>query len=139
MLQELTTTMEAEETQILAQIEKLQAGWNSGDGALYAEPFTADAHYTVWNGMYARGQATIAAQHQHIFDTFYAGTTLTLAGQSLHFLREDVALVHLAGQITTPNSEAAGRGSRPLLVFVKNDDQWQIAAFQNTPIIDQSE
>ncbi len=145
MLKELTTTMAAEETEILAQIEKMEEGWNSGNGALYAEPFTADAHYTVWNGMYARGRATIAAQHQHIFNTVYAGTTLVFEDQSVSFLRDDVALVHLTGWIANQNGELAdmsadhgSRGSRPLLVFVKNDDQWEIAAFQNTPIIDLS-
>ncbi len=141
MLQEVATIQEVEEVKILAQLEKMREGWNSGSGALYAKPFMADADYTVWNGMYARGQATIAAQHQYIFDTFYANTTLHFGETHIRFLRDDVALVRFeVSYLTRENGEHVHEGgTRPLLVFVKNEGQWQIAAFQNTAIVDQSE
>lgn len=141
MLQEQTTTLEAEKAKILAQIEKLQKGWNSGDGALFAEPFTADADYTVWNGHYAKGRSLIAEEHQHIFDTFYANTTMHYGEKHIRFLRDDVALVRFElAYLTRANGERVREdGVRPFMVFIKNDGQWQIAAFQNTPIITQSE
>jgi len=141
MLQELTLIQEVEETKIRAQLEKMRQGWNSGSGARYAEPFMADADYTVWNGMYANGQATIAAQHQYIFDTFYANTTLNFGETHIRFLRDDVALVRFeVSYLTRENGERVHEGgTRPFMVFVKNDGQWQIAAFQNTAIVNQSE
>lgn len=141
MLQELTLIQEVEETKIRAQLEKMREGWNSGSGARYAEPFMADADYTVWNGMYANGRATIAAQHQHIFDTFYANTTLHYGETYIRFLRDDVALVRFeVSYLTRANGERIQEvGTRPLMVFVKNDGQWQIAAFQNTAIVKQPE
>ena len=141
MLQELTLIQEVEETKIRAQLEIMRDGWNSGSGARYAEPFIVDADYTVWNGMYANGQATIAAQHQYIFDTFYANTTLHYGETHIRFLRDDVALVRFeVSYLTRENGERIQEvGTRPLMVFVKNDGQWQIAAFQNTAIVKQSE
>ena len=133
-----TMTMEAEEAKIFAQIEVMREGWNTGDGARFADPFAEDADYTVWNGLYSSGKQTIAAQHQHIFDTFYANTTLHYGKKHLRFLTEDVALVRLEhGNVTRENGEAVqDKGVRPLFVFVKKGEQWQIAAFQNTPIIE---
>ncbi len=137
MGQQLTKTMAAEETKILAQIEKMRSGWNQKDGALFAEPFTADADYTVWNGLYSQGREDIAAGHQQIFDTFYADTTLHYGEKHIRFLRDDVALVRLEdSHLLRANGERVREdGVRPLFVFVKEDDQWQIAAFQNTPVI----
>ena len=137
MLQAQATTLEAEKAQILAQIDKVQQGWNSGNGTLFAEPFTEDADYTVWNGIYAKGQAVIAEQHQHIFDTFYANTTLHYGKKHIRFLRDDVALVRFEHAfLTRENGEHVREGGvRPLMVFVKNDGEWRITLFQNTPII----
>ena len=136
MLPQLTTTTEAEKDKILVQIERMRQGWNSADGTLYAEPFTADADYTVWNGIYVQGQTTIAAQHQHIFDTFYANTTLHFGEKQVRFVRDDVALVRVEARLTRPDGTLAGPYPvRPLFVFVKEDEQWLIAAFQNTPVI----
>ena len=132
-----TMTMEAEESKILALLEMMREGWNSGDGTLYAEPFTKEADYTVWNGHYAKGKAAIAAQHQHIFDTFYANTTLHYGEKYIRFLREDVALLRLENaNISRENGDLVREyGARPLMVITKEDGQWRIAAFQNTPII----
>lgn len=127
-----TNTRKADEAAIRRIVQSLADGWNSGDGAAFGAPFAPDADYMVWNGHTAKGRETIADEHQRIFDTIYKDTTMKLEVVQLRFLRDDVAVTHTQGgtigQETWPTV-------RPTMVLTKADGQWQIAVFQNTPIM----
>lgn len=129
----------ADETAIRANVEQLARGWNAKSGAEFAKPFAGDADYVVINGMQLKSRAVIDKAHQQIFDTIYKNTTISLAVQTVRFLRPDVAVVHVSGVMKLTEGETVRTtNARMTLVMTKTGGQWQIDAFQNTPIRDAS-
>ena len=56
-------------------IKRLQDAWNAADGAAFGAPFAPDADFVTIRGELHSGEA-IAAGHQQIFDTIYAGRSV---------------------------------------------------------------
>ena len=123
----------AHEPAIREAVRKMESGWNTKSGALFASPFADDADYVIINGNYLKGRANIERGHQQIFDTVYKDTTLSLAVQQIRLLRPDVAVVHVKGERRGPNDEA--HEAMITLVMTKEKQGWAIAAFQNTAIM----
>ena len=62
----------------------------------------------------------------------YKGTLQNISVRWVRFLRHDVAAVQFDGEVT--GREEVFR-ARPLVVLTKEQGQWQIEIFQNTPIM----
>ena len=120
----------------------LEDAWNRGDAAGYAALFTDDADFVAWNGTYGRGRQAIEDGHRPLFDGPLAGSRMVLvdddAGsvppESLRFLRPDVAIMVISGEVTLAGQRATGPDHESVQTFVlsKNGDRWRVAAFQNT-------
>ena len=81
------------------------------------------------------GRAAIEAAHRHIFETIYRGSHATFVLRSIRFLRPDVAVVFARCHVKfKEGNEAREIETRPTLIVVKEQDKWQIVAFQNTKI-----
>jgi uncharacterized protein (TIGR02246 family) len=81
------------------------------------------------------GRAAIEAAHRHIFETIYRGSHASFVLRSIRFLRPDVAVVFARANVKfKEGSEAREIETRPTLIVVKEQDKWQIVAFQNTKI-----
>lgn len=133
--QEKNSKTGEDETAIRANVKQLETGWNAKSGAEFGKLFMENADYVVINGMHIKGRAAIAAGHQQIFDTFYKNTTLTLSVEQIHFLRADVAVIHVFGALKLPQGDSTKiNNARITLVMTKEKDKWEIAAFQNTQI-----
>ncbi|HEX6623068.1 MAG TPA: SgcJ/EcaC family oxidoreductase [Pyrinomonadaceae bacterium] len=129
-------TDSSDEAAIRDNVRQLETGWNRKSGALFAKPFAEDADYVVINGMHIRGREAIDKGHQHIFDTIYKETTLSLSVERIRHLRPDVALVHVHARATTPHPEGPReKEGRLTLVMSKEKEGWKIAAFQNTEVV----
>lgn len=103
------------------------------DGAAFAMPFSIDADFVNIRGEHHRGRPGIAAGHDAIFRTIYAGSTVALTLESARLLRADVALVHVHSILNAPQGPMAGRhGARFSMVLTKGSGPWEIAAFHNT-------
>ncbi len=133
------TMIKTDEEQIREVVDQVRLAWNRGDGNGYAAPFLDDADYVVWNGITVKGRAAIAEGHQRIFDTMYRGTTNHLAVRSVRFLGRDVAVVHCTAHLTQADGSQQSHGTLPLFVMTKLAGGWKVAAFQNTPIIQESQ
>jgi uncharacterized protein (TIGR02246 family) len=121
-----------DEAAIRKIVTRLQDGWNKGDGVALAAPFAVDADYVIVNGMRIKGRDEIAVGHQRIFDTVYKGSHNTGTVQSVRFLRDDVAVVHVEWHlklVAAPEGRAMSS-----MVLTKEKGQWSIVAFHNTPI-----
>jgi uncharacterized protein (TIGR02246 family) len=130
-----TSEKSADETAIRAAVEQLAKGWNAKSGAEFAKPFAEDADYVVINGMRIKGDKAIADGHQGIFDSIYKNTTLTLAADSIRFLRPDVAVVHVSAALKIVEGETSrATDAKITLVMTKTNGRWEIAAFQNTQV-----
>jgi len=128
-------TNAADEAALREKVRQLEDGWNTKSGALFAKPFAADADYVVINGMHMRGREAIEQSHQHIFDTIYKNSTLSLSVKQVRFLRPDVAVVHVLGHNKTRHGEETRETDAIVtLVLTKEKGDWKIVAFQNTLI-----
>lgn len=128
---------EQDEKAIRALVQQMMDGWNAHDGDAFAVPFAEDADYVVVNGAYVRGREAIAAGHVRIFTTIYHDSYNEITVERIRLLREDVAVVHAHAHLTIRANDAVEETNARLgIVAVKDDDRWEIAAFQNTRIQD---
>ncbi len=135
------TRQEQDVTAIHELIRRVQDGWNAGDGNAFATPFAEDADYVPVHGMHVKGRAAIGEGHQHIFDTIYKASINTFTVEDVRFIRPDVAIAHahhhlkLQQPVKWPSGETVRGGqARSTWVLTKDEGEWRVAAFQNTPI-----
>ena len=85
--------LQADTTAIREVIERSRLAWERGDGAAYGECFTSDATDVTFVGTAYRGGAEIGRAHQALFDSFLAGTRLTLEVVEIRRYGADAAVV----------------------------------------------
>jgi uncharacterized protein (TIGR02246 family) len=113
-------------------IQRLQDAWNAGDGAAFGAPFAADADFVTIRGELHSGPA-IAAGHQGIFDTIYAGSTVRYTLLDARELGDRVILAHVSGHLSVPAGPLAGEAmALASVVVVRDGDAHRIASFHNT-------
>ena len=134
----LATTPQSttDEQEIRQLVKTFEDGWTKKDGNYFAKPFAENADYVVVNGMYLKGREAIASAHQQIFDSFYKETNIKTEVQSVRFLRPDVAIVHINGQMTGMSfgKPVDTKAKISLVVEKTNQGVWHIAAFHNTQV-----
>jgi uncharacterized protein (TIGR02246 family) len=127
--------MTADEQVIQGILQHLETAWNRYDSVSFAAVFAEDANFIHIFGGQLDGRATIEAAHRHIFDTMYRGSHARFTLRSIRFLRPDVAAVFAQCEVKLKEAnEPREIETRPTLILVKEQDQWQIVAFQNTKI-----
>ena len=125
-----------DENAIKLIIKNLADAWAAGDGKKWADQFTDDVDYTVWNGRYLTGREENRRGHQQLFDTIYKDSTINPEIIKIRFLRDDVAVVHLkSGNRKNGKQLEDVPLVRPLLVLSKEQQKWRIVVLQNTPVI----
>lgn len=115
-------------------IKRLEDAWNAADGAAFGAPFAPDADFVTIRGDLHSGEA-IAAGHQQIFDTIYAGSTIRYTMLQARALDDRVILAHVRGTLNAPAGPFAGETdalASVVLVGDEDGDDHRIAAFHNT-------
>lgn len=116
-------------------MHRLELAWNRADGAAFGAPFSTGADFVAIRGDLHTGRDAIAAGHQQIFDTIYAGSTVRYQVLKARQLDDRVILLHARGSINAPSGPLAGEhASTATVVLLKHDDQYEITAFHNTLI-----
>jgi uncharacterized protein (TIGR02246 family) len=116
-------------------IRKLEDAWNAGDGAAFSAPFAPDADFVNIRGDLHTGGEEIAAGHQQIFETIYAGSTVRYALLQARELDEHAILAHIGATLNAPAGPLAGEtNALASLVLVGDGDEHRIAAFHNTVV-----
>lgn len=116
-------------------MQRLQLAWNRADGAAFGEPFSADADFVAIRGDLHVGRDAIAAGHQQIFDTIYAGSMVRYHALRARELDDRVILAQARCIINAPSGPLAGEhASTATVVLLKHDDHYEITAFHNTLI-----
>ena len=130
MTSELSNTDRA---QLETIVNRLEAAWNSMDGDAFAASFADDADFVNIRGEHHRGREAIAAGHNAIFRTIYAGSSVDLTLENVRLLSPEVAVVHVHSRMEAPQGPLAGRhGARFSMVVSKDSGVWQIVSFHNT-------
>ncbi len=127
------TISPADRSAIEAIVGGLEAAWNGGDGGRFGAAFAADADFVTIRAEHSRGREAIAAGHEAIFRTIYAGSRNRYSVESLRLLRPDVALVHVDSVLEAPSGPLAGRHTAKFsAVLTREAGGWQIASLHNT-------
>ena len=127
-----------DEAAIRAVVQSVENAWNAGDGDAFAAPFAEDADYVIVDGRYVKGRETIAAGHRRLFDTVYKGSNNTFTIEGIRFVRPDVALARVRAHLKLPPGYPGPQEAqaRSTWVLAREDGQWQVVSFQNTPVVE---
>jgi uncharacterized protein (TIGR02246 family) len=128
-----------DEAAISQLITELADAWNRGDARAYGGRYRADGTFTNVNGAFYVGREEFTRRHEEIFRGYLKGSRLGLAVRQLRFIRPDVVVadieVSLAGVRAHPPAVQAGPDGTLhtclLMVLVKEDGSWWIAAYRN--------
>lgn len=122
-----------DELHISRVLDRVSNAWQSGDRSKWAAEFVEDAYFTVSFELGAKGKEQTAWDHQLIFDNFYEDTEFKLRIRKVLFVKPDVVLVHLNGFVVRNESDYPS--AIPTVLLEKINEQWMIAAFQDTPFV----
>jgi uncharacterized protein (TIGR02246 family) len=82
--------------------------WNAADGEGYGALFADDATFTDIRGGRHVGRQAIAAGHQGIFDTAYAGSVVRYEVRSVRMLIDGIAVAVADATLEVPAGPLAG-------------------------------
>ncbi|QJW89707.1 SgcJ/EcaC family oxidoreductase [Spirosoma taeanense] len=130
------TPVASEEEPLRQLVKQVENGWNAHDSRAFSAPFAADADYVVVNGMYLKGRETIDQGHAVIFNSIYKNSHNVGTVKAIRFLRPDVAVAHVEWDLEFQAGDKLQK-SKALntMVLTKEAGQWHIAAFHNTPVL----
>jgi uncharacterized protein (TIGR02246 family) len=120
------------ETDIEAVVGVLESAWSRGDAAAFAQPFRPDGTFTNVNGTTYQGRVAFEERHRAIFAGPLKGSSTTMHVRRLQLVRPDVALVDVDCSTVTAGGQSLE--SKLLLVLTREQSQWLIAVFHNTPV-----
>ena len=127
--------MTTDEQIIEGILQHLETAWNRYDSISFAAVFAEDANFIHIFGGQLDGRPAIEAAHRNIFETIYRGSRANFALHNIRFLRPDVAVVFARANVKfKEGNQAREIETRPTLIVVKGQDNWQIVAFQNTKV-----
>jgi uncharacterized protein (TIGR02246 family) len=115
---------------------RIVAAWAANDGAAFAEVFAEDATLILPGDIYLDSREQIGAFMTAAFAGPYKGTRVYGDPLSARFLADGAAVVVTRGGVLAPGDEevAPERAIRATWVLTRQDGEWLIAAYQNTPI-----
>ena len=121
------------DTSVRTVIGQLEAAWNSGDGEAFGAPYAEDAEFVTVQGMRVSGRHAIAAGHQGIFDTVYAGSTNSMEVIGHREAADGVRIVLTRNTLSVPAGPLAGvRQAVGTNVLRRTAAGWEIVSTQNT-------
>jgi uncharacterized protein (TIGR02246 family) len=123
-----------DEAMIRANVEQMAKGWNTKSSAEFAKPFAENADYVVNNGMHIKNFPSNVSGLQRLFETVEKSTVVTYTVEQIRFLRPEVAVVHVVGEMKDQTDPTQSGKGRITLVMTKEKGKWVIATFQNTGI-----
>lgn len=116
--------------------QRIIAAWANNDADGFAEVFTENATLILPNDVYLTSREQIRAFMKAAFAGPYKGTKVFGEPVGLQVLSGDVAVLVTKGGVLAPGETevAAERAIRATWVVTKQDSDWLIAAYQNTPV-----
>lgn len=129
------TMVSSVETGQEALIEAFEVAWNAGDAGGVAAQYTADADSSGPDGEMYSGREEIAERYAILFETIYAGTTLSIDTTSIRELDEGVALVNgsfeISGITGAEGEEMPAQKGLYTNILVQEGDQWLITSLRS--------
>ncbi|MFK0252773.1 SgcJ/EcaC family oxidoreductase [Streptomyces sp. NPDC090445] len=116
--------------------ERMMAAWAAQDAAAVAALFTEDATMILPGDVYKKGRAEVEGFMAFGYAGPFKGTRVFGAPKDLRFVGADTAVLITQGGVLAPGETtvAPEREIRATWVLAKQDGQWFIAAYQNSPV-----
>ncbi|WP_329087337.1 SgcJ/EcaC family oxidoreductase [Streptosporangium sp. NBC_01469] len=130
-----TTTVD-DEAAVREVPQRVISAWADNDPDAFAAVFAADATMVLSGGVFAAGRDQIRAFMASAFEGPYRGTRVAGQPISARFITPDAAVLVTKGGVLVPGETevAPERAIRATWVLTKQDGQWLLTAYQNTPI-----
>src|SRR5215469_18519909 len=111
---------------VQAIMQRLEHAWNTADGRAFGEPFSPGADFVAIRGDLHTGREAIAAGHQEILGTVYAGSTIRYQILQARQLGDRVVLSHVRAALSVPGGPLAGEHASTITaVLLKHGDEWE--------------
>jgi uncharacterized protein (TIGR02246 family) len=130
-----TTTLPAEDLAAVREIpQRITEAWAGNDAEAFAAVFTEDATM-VLPGSFATGRDGVRGFMAAAFAGPYRGTRVFGEPKSVRVLGPDTAVIVTLGGVLAPGDTtvAEERAVHATWVVSKQDGEWLIAAYQNSP------
>jgi len=121
----------ADEQAIRAMIKGFSDIWARADVKAFEQLLTEDADWVVRSGTYLKGRPAVVKHHANIMTGSFNGSSVAWQLLDLRFVRPDVAIAHIAAELTLRDGTKRPPGS-VTIVFLKTANGWRITAVQNT-------
>ena len=116
-------------------IQQLEDAWNAGDGEAFGAAYSDHASFVTIRGDFVHGAAGIAAGHDEIFSTIYAGSRNHMEVMEAQPLGDDVIIANSRSTLESPAGPLKGvHHSMSTSVLVRDGGSWRVAATHNTLI-----
>lgn len=125
------STRAKDEAAIRAVVVELSEAWTTADAERWGRQFTSDVDYMAVNAVFHKGREANVKAHQALFTGRFKDTKAKYEVQSIRFLRNDIAVVHVKASMVPKNEEFREKHLVPVMIFTKEKSQWLISVFQN--------
>lgn len=125
---------DADKAAVAGLTQRLVAAWSGHNADAFADLFVEDGTM-ILPGVFCTGRSEIRAFMEHAFETEYKDSQVTGQPLDLRFLASDVAVLLTEGGVLAPGDTevSADRAIRATWLAVKQDGQWRLANYQNSP------
>lgn len=117
-------------------IEHIANAWNDHEGQGFADDYAEDADFVNIFGMVFKGKSEIEVRHVKILQTFLKGSKFETVDFKLREVKPGLVIAHVywkVSHVPKPNKDSSDVMKGVFThVFVKNQDNWEITASQNT-------
>ncbi|MBW4721823.1 SgcJ/EcaC family oxidoreductase [Saccharothrix obliqua] len=128
------TGTQADGAAVAALTRRVVAAWAYHDAEAFAGVFTEDGTM-ILPGVYCKGREQIAAHMADAFRNQYKGTQVTGTPIDIRFFGPDSGVLLTQGGVLKPGTTEVTEDSaiRASWVVVRQDGEWRLAAYQNSP------
>ncbi|WP_410585700.1 SgcJ/EcaC family oxidoreductase [Amycolatopsis sp. lyj-108] len=130
----MDSSTKAEQAAVAALTQKVISAWAYNDADTFADVFTEDGTM-ILPGLYKKGREEIRAYLKEAFADQYKGTQVTGKPVDIRFFSSEVGLLLTQGGVLAPGESEVSdaQAIRAAWFVVKQDGEWKLAAYQNSP------
>lgn len=130
------------EDKIRQVLKEQENAWNKGDAKEYVQSFMNEGIFTIITGATFHTHSALEERVAFIFSTIFRNSTYNRKINQIKFISDNAAIVELETEITNYKglppgvkaSEDQILRTSMLQVFVKENDEWKVAAFHNVDV-----
>ncbi|MBT2206507.1 MULTISPECIES: SgcJ/EcaC family oxidoreductase [Actinomadura] len=115
---------------------RIVAAWAKNDAGAFAKVFAEDGTLVLPGGVFLKGREEIRAHMAGLYEGELKGTTVTGSPQLIKPLSDSIVLLINKGGVLHPgDTEPSEKEAiRATWLLVKQNGEWLISAYQNTPL-----